>query len=143
VEGFLAAGHVCTVMGTGEYEPIAERYGIPIVVTGFEPLDLLQGLYMTLKALEEGRWGVENQYARSVRTDGNREAQRILREVFEICDRPWRGIGVIPRSGLRLREPFAAFDAETRFGVGELAVEESPLCIAGEILQGLKKPSDC
>jgi hydrogenase expression/formation protein HypD len=143
VQGFLAAGHVCTVMGFHEYEPIAEKFRVPIVVTGFEPLDLLQGLYMTLKALEEGRWGVENQYARSVRTDGNREAQRILAEVFEICDRPWRGIGVIPRSGLRLREPFTSFDAEQRFGVGDLTAVESPLCIAGEILQGLKKPDQC
>jgi len=143
VEGFLAAGHVCTVMGTEEYVPIAERYRVPIVVTGFEPLDLLHGLYMTLEALEQRRFGVENQYARSVRPEGNREAQRTLEEVFEICDRPWRGIGTIPMSGLALRGRYRSFDAERRFGVGHIEAEESPLCIAGQILQGLKKPGDC
>jgi len=143
VEGFLAAGHVCTIMGTTEYEPIAEQYRIPIIVTGFEPLDLLQGLYLTLKALEEGRWGVENQYARAVRSEGNREAQRLLNEVFEVCDRPWRGIGPIPRSGLKLAPAYREFDAELRFDLSHVAADESPLCIAGEILQGLKKPCDC
>jgi hydrogenase expression/formation protein HypD len=143
VQGFLAPGHVCTVMGYWEYEPIAERYRVPIVVTGFEPLDILQGLYMTLKALEEGRWEVENQYTRSVRREGNVQAQQIIQQVFEVTDRAWRGIGVIPRSGLRLREEYAEFDAERRFDVAEMAVEESPECIAGLILQGRKKPFDC
>ncbi len=143
VEGFLAAGHVCTVMGYREYHPIAEKHRVPIVVTGFEPLDLLQGLYMTLSALEEGRWGVENQYSRSVTEEGNAGAQQIIRQVFEPCDRKWRGIGEIPMSGLRLREAYAGFDAESRFDVGELSAEESPLCIAGEVLQGLRKPDQC
>jgi len=143
VQGFLAAGHVCTVMGYWEYEPIAEKYRVPIVVTGFEPLDILQGIYMTLKALEEGRWGVENQYARSVRREGNVPARRLVQQVFQVCDRQWRGIGLIPRSGYALRPEFAAFDAERRFGVGDLATQESSLCIAGEILQGKKKPYEC
>jgi hydrogenase expression/formation protein HypD len=143
VQGFLAPGHVCTVMGYWEYEPIAEQYRVPIVVTGFEPVDILQGLYMTLRALEEGRWEVENQYARSVRREGNVQAQQIIRQIFEVTDRAWRGIGVIPRSGLRLREEYAEFDAERRFDVAEMAVEESPECIAGLILQGRKKPPEC
>jgi hydrogenase expression/formation protein HypD len=143
VRGFLAPGHVCTVMGYWEYEPIAERYRVPIVVTGFEPLDILQGLYMTLQVLEEGRWEVENQYARSVQREGNAQAQRLIGQVFEVTNRAWRGIGVIPRSGLRLREEYANFDAERRFDVAEMAVEESPECIAGLILQGRKKPPEC
>ena len=143
VQGFLAAGHVCTVMGYWEYEPIAEKYQVPIVVTGFEPLDLLQGIYMTLKALEEGRWEVENQYTRSVTREGNVAAQQLLKQVFRICDRQWRGIGLIPGSGYCLRQEFASFDAEQRFDVGSLTVQESSLCIAGEILQGLKKPRQC
>lgn len=143
VQGFLAAGHVCAVMGTWQYDPIAARYEIPVVVTGFEPLDLLQGIYMTVKALEEGRGGVEIQYTRSVTREGNRPAQKLLAEVFEVCDRPWRGIGSIPASGFRLREEFAAFDAERRFAVEGVTARESPLCIAGEILQGLKKPAQC
>ena len=143
VQGFLAPGHVCTVMGYWEYEPIAERYRAPIVVTGFEPLDILRGLYITLRALEEGRWGVENQYARSVRREGNVQAQRLIWQVFEVTDRAWRGIGVIPQSGLRLREEYAGFDAERRFDVAEMVVEESPECIAGLVLQGRKKPTEC
>ncbi len=143
VQGFLAPGHVCTVMGYWEYEPIAERHQVPIVVTGFEPLDILRGLYATLKALEEGRWEVENQYARSVRREGNVQAQRLIQQVFEVTDRAWRGIGVIPRSGLRLREEYADFDAERRFDVAEMTVEESPECMAGLILQGRKKPLEC
>jgi len=143
VEGFLAAGHVCTVMGYRDYEPLAERYRVPIVVTGFEPLDLLQGLYMTLAALEQGRHGVENQYARAVRREGNRAAQELLDRVFEVCDRPWRGIGTIPRSGYRLREAYAAHDAERRFDVGRVATREPTDCIAGEILQGRRKPDAC
>jgi hydrogenase expression/formation protein HypD len=143
VQGFLAAGHVCTVMGTWEYEPIAEKYRAPIIVTGFEPLDLLQGIYMTVNALEEGRWGVENQYVRAVTREGNRTAQKLLAQVFEIGDRQWRGIGLIPASGYRLRPEYAAFDAEQRFGVAGITAQESPLCIAGQILQGLKKPHEC
>lgn len=143
VQGFLAAGHVCAVMGFEEYPPIADRYRVPIVVTGFEPLDLAQGIHMTVAMLEEGRTGVENQYTRAVTREGNRPAQMIIHEVFEPCDRPWRGIGVIPQSGYRLREKYAAFDAEKRFDVGAIRAEESPLCIAGEIMKGLKKPHHC
>ena len=143
VQGFLAAGHVCTVMGYREYEPIAEKYRIPVVVTGFEPLDLMHGIQMTLKALEAGRVGVENQYSRSVTRDGNVKAQETLREVFEVCDRPWRGIGVIPKSGWRLREAYAEHDAVKRFDVGAISLEEPSVCIAGEVLRGLKKPNDC
>ncbi len=143
VQGFLAAGHVCTVMGFREYEPIAETYRIPVVVTGFEPLDLMQGIQMTLKALEEWRVGVQNQYARSVTRDGNVTAQKTLAEVFEVCDRPWRGIGVIPKSGWRLREEYAAHDAVKRFDVGTITPEEPSICIAGEVLRGLKKPGEC
>jgi hydrogenase expression/formation protein HypD len=143
VQGFLAAGHVCTIMGYEEYEPIAERYRVPIVVTGFEPLDLLQGIWLTVRALEENRTGVENQYARAVRREGNAHARRVIDEVFEPCDRAWRGIGVIPRSGLRLRPAFSALDAERRFAVSAIVARESPLCIAGAILQGRKKPTDC
>ncbi len=143
VEGFLAAGHVCTVMGYEQYEPLAEEFRVPIVVTGFEPLDLLQGLHLLLCALEEGRYGVENQYARSVRREGNSHARQAVEQVFGVCDRKWRGIGCIPESGLRLQPAFARFDAEERFEVGGIAAEEPPECIAGEILQGLKRPSAC
>ncbi|MFI5180962.1 MAG: hydrogenase formation protein HypD [Thermoanaerobaculia bacterium] len=143
VQGFLAAGHVCTVMGYREYEPIAAKYRIPVVVTGFEPLDLMQGIFLTLKALEEGRVGVENQYTRSVTRDGNVKAQETLREVFEVCDRPWRGIGVIPKSGWRLRDEYSGHDAVRKFDVGTITAEEPSVCIAGEILQGLKKPNAC
>ncbi len=143
VQAFLAAGHVCTVMGYREYEPIAARHRVPIVVTGFEPLDLLQGAYMALAALEEGRCGVENQYSRLVTRDGNLPAQELLAKVFKVCDRAWRGIGTIPASGYRLAEEFRAFDAERRFDVGAVAAREAPECIAGEILQGRKKPHQC
>jgi hydrogenase expression/formation protein HypD len=143
VQGFLAAGHVCAVMGYWEYGPLAEKYRVPIVVTGFEPLDLLQGIYMLLTLLEKGRWGVENQYVRAVTHAGNVPAQRLVGQVFEITDRQWRGIGSIPASGYRLRPEFARFDAERRFGVGSLIAQESSLCIAGEILRGLKKPHQC
>jgi len=143
VQGFLAAGHVCAVMGFREYEPIAARHRVPIVVTGFEPLDLLQGVYLAVRALEAGRFGVENQYARAVTRDGNLPAQALMREVFEVCDRAWRGIGVIPASGLALRARYAGFDAARRFAVGGITAQESPLCIAGQIMQGLKKPHEC
>ena len=143
VQGFLAAGHVCAIMGYWEYEPIAEKYRTPLVITGFEPLDLLQGIYMTVAMLEEGRWGVENQYVRAVNRAGNLPAQKLLGQVFEVTDRAWRGIGVIPASGYNLRPEYAAFDAEARFEVGGITAQESDICIAGEIMQGLKKPNDC
>jgi hydrogenase expression/formation protein HypD len=143
VQGFLAAGHVCAVMGWWEYEPIAKEFGVPIVVTGFEPLDLVRGIAMCLRQLEAGRAEVENAYERAVTREGNRPAQALMAEVFETCDRKWRGIGTIPASGYRLRAEFATFDAERRFEVGEIVTEESPVCISGLILQGLKKPTDC
>jgi hydrogenase expression/formation protein HypD len=143
VQGFLAAGHVCTVMGYHEYEPLAQRYRVPIVVTGFEPLDILQGVLMCVRQLEAGRAEVENQYTRSVRPNGNEPAQALIREVFEIVPRKWRGIGPIAHSGLGLRLPYQQFDAEQRFEVAEYSAEESPQCISGEIMRGLKKPYQC
>jgi hydrogenase expression/formation protein HypD len=143
VQGFLAAGHVCTVMGYMEYEPIAAKYQVPIVVTGFEPLDILQGIYMCIKQLEEGQAVVENQYTRSVRREGNRPAQKLIQEIFEIVPRKWRGVGEIPQSGLGLRQKYMEFDAERRFGLAAHTVAESPECIAGLVLQGVKKPHEC
>lgn len=143
VQAFLAAGHVCTVMGYHEYEPIAAKYQAPIVVTGFEPTDILQGVYGCIKQLEEGRYEVENDYARSARREGNLPAQRLIEEIFEVSDRKWRGIGEIPRSGLTLREKYAAFDAEKRFGLADHAVPEPAECRSGLILQGLEKPPNC
>jgi hydrogenase expression/formation protein HypD len=144
VQGFLAAGHVCAVMGYREYLPIAERYRVPIVVTGFEPLDLLQGIYMCVKQLEEGRAQVENQYARVVSRDGNEPAQRLVTEVFEVVDRNWRGIGTIGLSGLGLRSEYRAFDAEQRFAlVSRAGAPERGECQSGLVLQGLLRPPDC
>jgi hydrogenase expression/formation protein HypD len=143
VRGFLAAGHVCTVMGTAEYEPIAERFRVPVVVTGFEPVDLFEGILRCVTMLEAGRHGVENAYARAVRPDGNPHARAAVEEVFEVTDRKWRGIGTIAHSGYRLRPEYAAFDAEARFAVAGLAAEESKLCLSGLVLQGLKKPHEC
>ena len=143
VQAFLAAGHVCAVMGWTEYEPIAAKYHVPIVVTGFEPLDLLEGILMAIRQLEEGRAVVENQYARAVKREGNRAAQDAILRVFEPGDRTWRGIGSIPSSGLHLRAAFAKFDAEARFDVGDIHTQEHPACIAGQILQGTKTPLDC
>jgi hydrogenase expression/formation protein HypD len=143
VQGFLAAGHVCAVMGYWEYPPIASKYGVPITVTGFEPLDIVQGILMNVCALEEGRVAVENAYSRVVTLEGNRPAQALIDKVFVPCDRKWRGIGKIPMSGWRLRPEFAEFDAESRFDVKALQTEESLLCIAGRILQGMNKPHDC
>ncbi len=144
VQGFLAAGHVCAVMGYWEYPPISKQYQTPISVTGFEPLDIAQGILTAVKMLEDGRIEeVENAYQRAVTFDGNKPAQKVIEQVFEECDRKWRGIGTIPLSGWRLRPEFADFSAEARFDVGEINPEESPLCIAGEILQGLKKPHHC
>jgi hydrogenase expression/formation protein HypD len=143
VRGFLAAGHVCTVMGFGQYPPIAEKYKVPIVVTGFEPLDVMLGVYHCVKQLEEGRHEVENQYARSVKPGGNPAALVVVEEVFEVVDRKWRGIGEIPESGWALNEKYRAFDAESRFGVAQVTALESPLCVSGQILRGLKKPAQC
>jgi hydrogenase expression/formation protein HypD len=143
VQGFLLAGHVCAVMGYHEYPSLAEKYRVPMAVTGFEPLDLAQGILYTVRMLEEGRVDVENAYARTVTFEGNLPAQKAIAQVFEDCDRTWRGIGVIPMSGWRLREEFADFDAEKRFDVGAIQTKESPLCIAGQILVGMKKPHDC
>jgi len=144
VQGFLAAGHVCTVMGFEEYEPISRKYRVPIVVTGFEPLDLLEGVYMTVAQLESGRAEVENQYTRAVGRSGNRPAQQRIAEVFEVTARAWRGIGEIPASGLRLREAYRRYDAVERFAVeGTEGVAESTECIAGLVLQGQRKPHEC
>src|SRR5208337_3575420 len=143
VQGFLAAGHVCTVMGYEQYYPIAARYRVPIVVTGFEPLDLLQGICMCVLQLEQGRFEVENQYARSVRREGNTVAQELVAKVFRVVDRKWRGLGGISQSGLALAAEYAEFDAETRFGISEYTAEEDPECISGLIMQGAKKPEEC
>jgi hydrogenase expression/formation protein HypD len=143
VQGFLAAGHVCTVMGYEEYHPLAQKYRVPIVVTGFEPLDILQGIQMCVRQLEEGRHEVENQYARSVRPEGNVTARKILTEVFEVVPRKWRGIGEIPYSGWGLTPAYREFDAEARFGVSALQVDEPAECLSGQVLQGLIKPQGC
>ncbi len=144
VNAFLAAGHVCTVMGYWEYEPLVEKYRVPVVVMGFEPVDIAQALLMCVKQLEEGRAEVENAYARSVSQGGNRPAQSIISQVFEPTDRAWRGIGVIPKSGYRLREAYAHYDAELRFPeIQTIAPQESSICISGLVLQGLKKPNEC
>jgi hydrogenase expression/formation protein HypD len=143
VRGFLAAGHVCTVMGFEEYFPLAKKYRVPIVVTGFEPLDILQGVLMVVRQLESGRAEVENQYARAVRREGNQPAQELIRKVFRVVPRKWRGIGEIPQSGLGLRAEYAAFDAEKKFGVADSHVEESSECLSGMVLQGQIKPHEC
>ena len=143
VQGFLAAGHVCTIMGYEEYFPIAEKYRIPIVVTGFEPVDILQGIYMAVKQLEEGRHEVENQYSRSVSRAGNVPAQKVINKIFSVVDRTWRGIGEIPMSGLGLKSEYQRYDAENVFDVANISAQESPLCISGQIMQGLKRPHEC
>jgi hydrogenase expression/formation protein HypD len=143
VQAFLAAGHVCAVMGYWEYPPIAEKYRIPIVVTAFEPLDLVQGILMAVRQLEAGSCLVDNAYGRVVTFEGNLPAQKVIRRVFMNCDRKWRGIGEIPDSGWRLRPEYSSYDAELRFSVQQITSEESPLCIAGQILQGIKKPHHC
>ncbi|MEJ2217336.1 MAG: hydrogenase formation protein HypD [Gemmatimonadota bacterium] len=143
VQGFLAAGHVCTVMGWTEYEPLAARYRVPIVVTGFEPLDILEGIWMAIRQLEEGRHEVENQYVRSVRREGNVPAQSLVNRVFQVVDRGWRGIGVIPASGLGLRPEFADFDAERKFALDSIRAQESEECRAGDVLRGRIKPFQC
>ena len=143
VQGFLAAGHVCTVMGMGEYVPLVERYRVPIVVTGFEPLDVLEGIRRVLLQLEEGRADLENAYPRAVSPQGNAAAQAVVHEVFSTCDRAWRGIGVIPQSGWQLAPAYAQFDAERRFDVSGIVTQESELCHSGEVLQGLITPLQC
>ena len=143
VQAFLAAGHVCSVMGYWQYPPLAERYRVPIVVTGFEPLDVLEGIRRAVQQLENGQAFVENAYARVVTREGNRHAQALLEQVFEPTDRNWRGIGAIPASGWRLSPAYRAYDAEARFDVGTIATRESGLCRAGEVLQGAIKPHQC
>jgi len=143
VQAFLLAGHVCSVMGYWEYPPLAAKYKIPLVVTGFEPLDLLDGIRRAVIQLEAGKYEVENAYERIVTFDGNPAAQRLLAEVFEVTDRAWRGIGVIPRSGWRLSEPYRDFDAEERFHITGIHTVESPLCRAGDVLRGAIKPAEC
>lgn len=143
IQGFLAAGHVCAVMGYWEYPPIAERYQTPIVVTGFEPLDLVNGIFKTITMLEAGRTGVENAYPRVVTYQGNQVAQSLIGKVFKPVDRNWRGIGSIPKSGYGLQEDYQTFDASHRFDVGKIQTAESSICIAGEVLQGNKKPIEC
>lgn len=143
VQAYLAAGHVCAVMGWEEYEPIAAKYKVPVVVTGFEPADLVQGILTTVRQLESGRHEVENEYGRAVTRRGNIAAQKIIKEVFEITYRKWRGIGTIPQSGFKIRKKYAAHDASLKFSVGHIEAQEPEICISGEILQGLKKPDAC
>jgi hydrogenase expression/formation protein HypD len=143
VQGFLGPGQVCTVVGYEEYEPLARRFHVPIVVTGFEPLDILEGVLMVVRQLEQGNATVENQYSRVLTRNGNPSARQLLKEVFTVSNRKWRGIGVIPRSGYALRPEFSALDAERRFNVESIATAEPAICIANEILQGLSKPHDC
>lgn len=143
VQGFLGPGHVCTVMGYREYEPLAARFHVPIVITGFEPLDLLQGTLMTIRQLEAGKAAVENQYPRVVNRDGNRMAQDLVNKVFEVCDRKWRGVGLIPKSGYKLRWDFREHDAERLFEVKDIDTQEPAICVSGLVLRGIKKPHDC
>ncbi len=143
IEGFLAAGHVCAIMGTSEYGPLVEEYGIPMVVTGFEPIDLLQGILMVVRQLENGQAKLENQYSRIVRAEGNANAMETIAQVFEITDRMWRGMDTIPESGYRVREAYAAYDAERKFHVTIAEAPENAECIAGSIMKGLAKPTDC
>jgi hydrogenase expression/formation protein HypD len=143
VQGFIGPGHVCTVMGCGEYGPLVEKYRVPIVIAGFEPLDLLDAILAVVEQLEAGRAEVENRYARVVREDGNPRSRQLLHNVFEVCDRKWRGVGTIPQSGYSLREAYRDFDAERLFAVENIAPHESSVCISGEILRGLKKPHQC
>ena len=143
INGFLAAGHVCTVMGYEEYFPLAEKYKVPIVVTGFEPVDILQGICSAVKQLEEKKYILENAYSRVVLKEGNKAAREILKTVFDTVDRKWRGIGTIPESGYKLKKEFKDFDAEDIFDVGNIIQQESSLCISGQVLQGFKKPTEC
>ena len=143
IDGFLAAGHVCTIMGTEEYYPLSKKYNVPIVVTGFEPVDILQGILMVVQQLEKGEAKVENQYARMVREEGNVSAKEVIKDVFEVTDRMWRGIDVIPMSGYQVQEKYAAFDANKKFDINIAEAPENEACIAGDIMKGKKKPIDC
>jgi hydrogenase expression/formation protein HypD len=143
VQGFLGPGHVCTVMGYTEYEPIARHFRVPIVITGFEPIDMLEGVLRTVRQLEAGRADVENQYSRAVRREGNPQSIKLIEDVFEVCDRKWRGVGIIPKSGYKLCYEYRDHDAERLFEVDDIETQESPLCISGQILKGLKKPHEC
>lgn len=143
IDAFLGAGHVCAIMGYKEYYPLAKKYKVPIVITGFEPLDLVQGILFAVKQLEKGAHQVENQYSRIVKEEGNLAAIKVIQTVFEVADREWRGIGKIPNSGYQLRKEFESFDAEKKFGIAHIKVPENALCIAGEILKGIKKPNQC
>ena len=143
IDAFLGAGHVCAIMGYKEYFPLAKKYQVPIVITGFEPLDLVQGILFAVKQLEKGEHQVENQYSRIVKEEGNLAAIKVIQTVFEIGDREWRGIGKIPKSGYQLRKEFESFDAEKKFGIENIKVPENDLCIAGDILKGIKKPNEC
>ncbi|MCB0037963.1 MAG: hydrogenase formation protein HypD, partial [Anaerolineales bacterium] len=143
VQGLLAAGHVCSVMGYWQYEPLVEKYNVPIVVTGFEPLDVLQGIRLVVQQLENGRAAIENAYPRAAHRPGNGPAQKMIEDVFEVSDRTWRGIGMIPQSGWRLQPAYRAFDAEHKFEVTGIQTQESSLCRSGEVLQGLIKPHQC
>ena len=143
VQGFLGPGHVCAVMGYRDYEALADRHRVPIVISGFEPVDLLEGIYLTIRQLEAGRATVENQYVRTVVRDGNAAARALIDEVFEVCDQQWRGVGAIPGSGYRLRAAFQDQDAVRRFEVGAIETAEPVECISGQVLRGLARPSDC
>lgn len=143
VQGFLGPGHVCTVMGYEEYEPIVQRHRVPIVITGFEPVDMLEGVLRTVRQLEAGEAKIENQYGRAVRREGNPAARKLIDDVFEVCDRNWRGVGRIPESGYRLRDAYRAHDAEQLFDVADIQTRESPVCISGQVLRGLRKPHEC
>jgi hydrogenase expression/formation protein HypD len=143
VQAFLGPGHVCTVMGYEEYEPIATRHRVPIVITGFEPVDMLEGVLMAVRQLEAGAACVENQYGRAVRREGNARSRALIDDVFEVCDRKWRGVGAIPASGYRLRHEFRDYDAELRFSVEGIETRESAECISGQVLRGMKKPHEC
>ena len=143
VDGFLAAGHVCTIMGNAEYHPISANYKVPIVITGFEPLDVLQGILMVIRQLEQSKSQVENQYARIVREAGNPEAQKVIDEVFEVRNQMWRGIGEIPASGYTVRNKYAGFDATKKYEVTIEEAPENPNCISGQIMKGIKKPFEC
>ncbi len=143
VQGLIAPGHVCAIMGTSEYEYLVNKYKVPIVIGGFEPVDLMEAIVMLAAQLEEGRAELENQYSRSVREDGNKKAQELIAEVFEVCDRKWRGLGEAPKSGMRLSEAYREFDAEIRFNLTDIKVDEPKECISALILQGLAKPKQC
>ena len=143
IDAFLAAGHVCTIMGIEEYYPLVAHYKIPMVVTGFEPVDLLQGILLTVQQLEKGETLLQNQYSRVVKPKGNPKAQEVIHKIFQVSDREWRGIGTIPKSGLEVRPEYASFDANLKFNIHIQKVEEPKECIAGLVLKGIKKPMEC